>query len=214
MKKFFVLIAVFCAGSALFAQKVQESIIDFGKQQVAGYLVNVPSATIELVDCTFKEKMEKGFNLKSSKENGFRAYINQNMPLFGTENYDIYYKVSEFGKKKNKMTQLSLIVCSGNMNAITSQNNPETAEKIKNFLSDLEKYVQDYSNQQEISSLEEQLKKLGSEKSSLEKEQEKNEKQITKLQKAQENIKKELEKNSSETKKVEEQIGKLKKNIK
>lgn len=214
MKKLLFVFAIVCTCATLSAQKVQESVIDFGKQQIAGYLVNVPSASVDLVDGAFKEKLEKEFSLKSSKENGFRAYINQNMPAFGQENYDIYYKVSEFGKKKNKTTQLTLIVSSGNMNAITSQTNPETAEKIKSFLNNFITYVEEYAKQQEINALQDQLAKLESEKASLEKEQQKINKQIEKLKKENDKVQKDLDNKSTEIKKLQEQISTAKRQMK
>lgn len=213
MKKLLFVFAIICTCATLSAQKIQESVIDFGKQQVSGYLVNVPSASVDLVDGAFKEKLEKEFSLKSSKENGFRSYINQNMPAFGQENYDIYYQVSEFGKKKNKTTQLKLIVSSGNMNAITSQSNPETAEKIKSFLNNFISYVEEYAKQQEINALNEQLSKLESEKASLEKDQNKIQKQIEKLNKESEKVQKDLNKKNEEISKLQDKINTAKKQM-
>lgn len=211
MKKLFILLSVICACFLASAQKVQESVIDFGKQQTNGYLVNVPNASIELVDAAFKEKLEKQYALKSSKENGFRAYINQNMSAFGSANYDIYYKVGEFGKKKHKTTQLTLIVSSGNMNAITSSNNAEVAENIKKFLAEFVNYVDEYSVQQEINSLMDKLTKLNNEKAGLEKDDAKIDKQIEKLNKEKATIQKNLEQKNTDIKKLEDEINRLKK---
>ncbi|MCQ2283919.1 MAG: hypothetical protein MJZ57_03340 [Bacteroidales bacterium] len=214
MKKLFILLAIVCAGTALSAQKVQESVIDFGKQQVPGYLVNIQNASVDLVESAFKEKLEKEYGLKGTKESGFRAYINQNLKYIGPDNYDIYFTVGEFGKKKNKTTQLTVIVSTGNMNAITTQNNPDVADKIMKFLSDFVSYVQEYSMQQQINALNDQLSKLNNEKSGLEKDQAKNQKQIEKLQKDQEKIAKQLDQNANDIKKVEDQISTIKKQMK
>ena len=121
-------------------------------------------------------------------------------------NYDLYFNVSEHGKKKNKVSQISLIVCSGNMNTITSQNDPTTADYVKVFLRDFVSYVQEYVAKQNLNELENQMAKLVKEKNSLEKDQTKINKQIQKLNK-------DLEKNAQKTVEKEEKIKDLQKEI-
>ncbi len=184
MKRFFILSFVLIAALAVSAQNATESIIDLGGQQLPGYLIDIPNADAKSVDAAFRDKLEKNYNLKATKESGFRAYLNQPFSPFGTANYDIYFIVKEYGKKKNRITQLSVIVSTGNKNAISSQNDSKTADYIKVFLRDfVTDFSKNYSIQQQADNLEVELAKLNKEKSDLEKDQGKLNKQIEKFNK-------------------------------
>lgn len=211
MKKLLILATVLCALSTLSAQNVTESIISFGKGQISGYLVDVPNADVKLAEAAFRDLLEQKHNLKASKENGFRAYLNQPLSPIGPDNYDLYFLVSEYGKKKNKTTQISFIACSGNLNAITSQNNPEAADHIKTFLKNFVKYVEEYNLTQQINSINEQISKLESEKASLEKSQEKITKQLDKLNKDFENNKGKISEKEGKIKKLSDELKQVKK---
>lgn len=207
MKKLFLLVLVAFGVFALSAQEVNTSMIDFNKSQYPGYLLNMKNASVEVVESTMRNIFENDYNLKASKEGGFRAYLNQQFAPFGSENYDIYFNVAEFGKKKNKVTQLSMIVCTGNMNAISSANNPDVDNAIRHFLKNFAPKVQAYENQQQVNALKEQLAKLENTKKSLEKDQDKTNKQIEKLNKT-------LEKNDQNIKETDRQIEKVKAELK
>jgi len=191
----------------LSAQDVKTSMITFGKSQYPGYLLDVKGASVELVDATIRDMFETQYNLKASKESGFRAYLNQPFAPFGSENFDIYYTVSEYGKKKDKTTQVSMIVCTGNMNAITSANNPDADNAVRYFLKNIPPKIEQYSSQQEINALKEQLAKLQSTKESLEKDQDKTQKQIDKLKQT-------MEKNDAKIKETDKAISKVQEQLK
>ena len=160
-----------------------------------------------MVDATVRDIFETQYNLKASKESGFRAYLNQPFAPFGSENFDIYYTVSEFGKKKDKTTQVSMIVCTGNMNAITSANNPDADNAIRYFLKNIPPKVEQYNNQQEINALKEKMAKLQNTKESLEKDNDKAQKQIEKL-------KQNMDKNNEKIKETEKSISELQEQLK
>ena len=206
MKKLALLVFVIAFASMASAQTVKESMVNMGKQQLSGYLLDIPGADMKTVEAAFRDKLEKQYNLKASSESGFRAYLNQPFKPFGSANYDLYFTVSEHGKKKNKVSQLSLIVSSGNYNAITSSTDPTTADYVKVFLRDFVSYVQEYVAKQNLNELENQMAKLVKEKNSLEKDQTKINKQIQKLNK-------DLEKNAQKTVEKEEKIKDLQKEI-
>ncbi len=206
MKKLFILVAVVCAAFALSAQDVKSSMIDFGKAQYSGYLMNMKNASVDVVESTMRDLLENKYNLKAKKENGFNAYLNQPFLPFGSQNYDIYFKVGEFGKKKNKTTQLSMIVCTGNMNAVTASNNPDVDNAIRHFLNDFAPRITQFQNQQEIDALKEQLKKLESEKKSLEKDLNKTDKQIEKLQKSKEETNQKIKETEKKIDKVQQDL--------
>lgn len=189
------------------AQDVKTSMITFGKSQYSGYLLNMKGASVEVVDATVRDIFETQYNLKASKESGFRAYLNQPFAPFGSENFDIYYTVSEFGKKKDKTTQVSMIVCTGNMNAITSANNPDADNAIRYFLKNIPPKVEQYNNQQEINALKEKMAKLQNTKESLEKDNDKAQKQIEKL-------KQNMDKNNEKIKETEKSISELQEQLK
>lgn len=206
MKKLALLVFVIAFASMASAQTVKESMVNMGKQQLSGYLLDIPGADMKTVEAAFRDKLEKNYNLKASSESGFRAYLNQPFKPFGSANYDLYFTVSEHGKKKNKVSQLSFIVCSGNYNAITSNNDPTTADYVKVFLRDFTEYVQEYVAKQNISALESQLAKLKKEEKALNKDKDKMNKQIEKLNKG-------LDKNAKKLEEKEKQIDKLQKDI-
>ena len=214
MKKIFSLLVVFGLIFTLSAQNVHESPIKFGKQKISGYELSIPSANAELVYAALRERMEKNYNLKGSKEGKFRAYLNQPFAPFGSANYDMYYNVTETGKKGAKTALLSFIVSSGNMNAITSENNPETATAIKAFLNDLGTYIHEFSLQQQANTLQEKLDKLNKDQKSLEKDKAKAEKQIEKLQKEISDIDKKHQANAEEIRKIESDLNAVKNRMK
>ncbi len=213
MKKIFILTLVLSSALAISAQSAKESLITFGKQQLSGYIIDIPNADVSSADAAFRDKLENRYNLKGTKESGFRAYLNQPFAPFGTANYDIYYTVSEYGKKKNRTTQLSLIVCTGNMNAISSQNDPGTADYILVFLNDFVNYIDTYNLQQKATSLEDQITKLNKEKNDLEKSQSKVDKQIDKLNKEKEEYLQKVQLKNEEIEKMKSELNDVQKSL-
>lgn len=211
MKKLFLLLAVAFSVFALSAQEVSTSMIDFNKSQYPGYLLNMKNASVELVESTMRNILENEYNLKASKEGGFRAYLNQQFAPFGSENYDTYFNVAEFGKKKNKTTQLSMIVCTGNMNTITSANNPDADNAIRYFLKSFAPKVSAYETQQQANALKEQLAKLESTRKSLVKEQDKTNKQIEKLNESLKKINEKIKETDAAIEKVQKELKELSK---
>lgn len=214
MKRLVLLAFAVALTTAAFAQTAKESMIKMGKQQLSGYLIDIPGADVKTVDAAFRDKLEKQYNLKASSESGFRAYLNQPFKPFGSENYDMYFTVTEHGKKKNKVSQLELIVCSGNMNTITSQNNPATADYVKVFLRDFVSYVQEYVAKQNIKAMESQLAKLNKELKGLEKNKNKINKQIEKLNKDLDKNAKAISDKEKEIQELKDTLDKAKKDLK
>jgi valyl-tRNA synthetase len=208
MKKLLLFLTTICLVSFASAQNVKESTVKFNKTQVSGYLANINGYTMDVVDLAMRTKLEKEFQLKASKEGSFRAYLNQPCATFGPDSYDIYYQVSEFGKKKNKTTQISFIITKGNMNAITSSTDPDIARRVKNFLDDFLATVPSFAISQQIEALEAELAKLQKEKASLDNEVAKNNKAIAKENKKIEKINKNIEKSQKKIEKLGEKIEK------
>ena len=173
MKKLFALFALVCVFGSLSAQKVNETVTTFGKDQLTGFTTNITQATTEIVEQTLANKLEKEFLLKGSKKKGYYVYLNQPCPAFGDARYDLYFTTSEIGKKKNKSTQVTLIVSTGNQNCITFSNDPRTSRNIVSFLESLSNDVEIYKKNLRINELKESLASLEKDQATLEKDQEK-----------------------------------------
>lgn len=180
MKKLFAfLILVFVFGS-LSAQKVNETVTLFGKDQLTGFSTNISQATPEIVEQTLANKFEKDFLLKGSKKKGYYVYMNQPCPAFGDARYDVYFNTTEVGKKKNKSTQVTLVVSTGNQNCISFSNDPRTSRNIVSFLEALSSDVEAYKKTLRINELKETIASLEKDKVSLEKDQEKVQEKVNK----------------------------------
>ena len=105
MKKLFALLTLVFVFGSLSAQKVNETVTLFGKEQLTGFVTNITQASSDIVEQTLVNKFEKEFALKGSKKKGYYVYQNQPCPTFGDARYDLYFKTEEVGKKKNRSTQ-------------------------------------------------------------------------------------------------------------
>lgn len=214
MKKLFVLLTIVVIAVTASAQKLHTSMVEFGKSQYPGYLFNMKNVSVETLDATLRDIFENQYNLKASKESGFRAYRNQQFAPFGSENYDIFFNVIEFGKKKEKTTQVVLLVCKGNMNAVTPSTDPQVDAAIRKFLQKLPAKVEEYQIRKPIIEKKEQIAKLDANKQSLIKEQEKINGQIEKLQLNQNEISKKIQDNEEAISKLQAEVEALEQTIK
>lgn len=196
------------------AQKLHTSMVEFGKSQYPGYLFNLKNVSVETLDATLRDIFENQYNLKASKESGFRAYRNQQFAPFGSENYDIFFNVIVFGKKKEKTTQLVLLVCKGNMNAVTSSTDPQADAAIRKFVQNLPAKVEEYQIRKPIIEKKEQIAKLEANKQSLIKEQEKINGQIEKLQLNLKDVSNKLQENGEAISKLQAEVEALEQTIK
>lgn len=214
MKKLFVLLTIVVIAVTASAQKLHTSMVEFGKSQYPGYLFNLKNVSVETLDATLRDIFENQYNLKASKESGFRAYRNQQFAPFGSENYDIFFNVIVFGKKKEKTTQLVLLVCKGNMNAVTSSTDPQADAAIRKFVQNLPAKVEEYQIRKPIIEKKEQIAKLEANKQSLIKEQEKINGQIEKLQLNLKDVSNKLQENGEAISKLQAEVEALEQTIK
>lgn len=173
MKKLFAFFTFVFVFGSLSAQNVNETVTLFGKEQLTGFTTNITQATPEIVEQALANKFEKDFLLKGSKKKGYYVYMNQPCPAFGEARYDLYFTTNEVGKKKNKSTQVTLVVSTGNQNCITFSSDPRTSRNIVAFLESLSKDVEAYKKTLRINELKEALESLEKDQASLEKDQEK-----------------------------------------
>ena len=173
MKKLFALLALVFVLGSLSAQKVNETVTMFGKDQLTGFTTNITQATPEIVGQALANKFEKEFSLKGSKKKGYYVYLNQPCSAFGEARYDLYFTTAEVGKKKNKSTQVTLVVSTGNQNCVSFSNDPRTSRNIVSFLEKLQSDVDAYNIMLRINELKSSIEDLNKESVSLEKDQEK-----------------------------------------
>ena len=171
MKKVFALVflaSVFCS---LSAQKVNETVVLYGKEQIKGFTINIYDNSPEIVEGALVDKFETQYKLKGSKKKGYHVYENQSCDAFGDARYDIYFTTAEVGKKKDKTTQVILVVSTGNLNCVTFSNDPRSSRNIVYFLENLNKDIDGYKIKLRIEELRNNLNSLNKERQSLLKEQ-------------------------------------------
>ena len=171
MKKVFALVflaSVFCS---LSAQKVNETVVLYGKEQIKGFTINIYDNSPEIVEGALVDKFETQYKLKGSKKKGYHVYENQSCDAFGDARYDIYFTTTEVGKKKDKTTQVVLVVSTGNLNCITFSNDPRSSRNIVAFLENLNKDIEAYKIKLRIEELRNNLNNLNKDRQSMLKDQ-------------------------------------------
>lgn len=173
MKKIFALLAFASVLCSVSAQRVNETVTLFGKEQLTGFTINVDNAPANIVADALADKFETQFAMKGSNKKGFRVYEGQACSAFGEARYDIYFTTTTVGKKSDQLTQVTLVVSNGNLNCITFANDPRTSRNIVAFLENLPNDVEIYKTKLRIKQLENELATLKKERESLVKNQDK-----------------------------------------
>ena len=179
MKKIFALFAFIGVLCSVSAQKVNETVTMFGKDQLTGFTVNIDNASPEIVAAAMVNKFEKEFFMKGSFKKGFHVYEGQPCAAFGEARYDTYFATAPVGKKKDQYTQVVLVVSTGNMNCITFSTDPRTSRNIVSFLEELQYDVEVYKTDMRIEQLKNEIAALEKERQSIEKDQAKVKDKIT-----------------------------------
>lgn len=176
MKKLFTLTLAFVACiSFAFAQSVSEGSVTLLKNQVNGFTINIPKADSKSTTTAITEYLtEKGLT-KPKTEDKYTSYKAQKCPYIGDGTYDIYFKAVQKGKKKDLSSDVIFVFSLGNLNTISSTNDANAANNIKDFMSKLPKVVEKYMLKKSIEDLKKQIE-------SANKDQSKNDKEIKKLQ--------------------------------
>lgn len=208
MKKVFALFALVSVICTVSAQRVNETVTMFGKEQLSGFTINIDNTTADVVADALADHLESQYSLKGSNKKGYRAYENQPCSAFGEARYDIYFTTNNIGKKKNPSTQVTLVVTTGNMNCITFANDPRTARNIVTFLESFPEHVQSYKTTLRIKQLENQLANLNKERESIEKDIQKVKDKIAKNNDEAKNTTDRIEKLTADIEKMQDQFNK------
>ncbi|MBR0123181.1 MAG: hypothetical protein IJM12_04955 [Bacteroidales bacterium] len=209
MKRISILLVLLFAGNILSAQTVEEKTVSIGKKDVTGYVLTCSSTDLNLVKNALTNYFENDNKLKPSKEKSYTVYKNQTFSAFGPENFDIYTLVEEVGKKNAKNVQVTVVVSSGNYNAISSKTNAQSADKIKSLLQNFDSYVYQYEIKNKLANLESQLEKLNATKKTQQASEEKIKTKLTELNKELETLKTEQSKTDEAILDVQRQINAL-----
>ena len=201
MKKLFVFILALAVSiSFAFAQQISEGQVTISKTNVNGFILNIPNVDSKSATTAITEYLaEKGL-VKPKTEDKYNSYKAQKFSYFGDGTYDIYFKAVQKGKKKDLSSDIIFICSLGNLNTISTVNNPATAENIKTIIANFPKAVEKYQLKQKIEDLKKEIEKANKEKA-------KNDKEIKKLQ---ELIKKASEKHNGLNQQLEDANSLLK----
>ncbi|MBQ1818746.1 MAG: hypothetical protein II120_00930 [Bacteroidales bacterium] len=169
MKKFFALLVLVSALCSISAQRVNETVTMFGKEQITGFTINVDNAPANIVADALADKFQNQYYMKGTAKKGYHVYENQPCSAFGESRYDIYFTTVTVGKKKDQTTQLTLVVSNGNMNCITFANDPRTSRNIVTFLENFPADVEAYKVKLRIAELKNEVAKLKKDRAAMEK---------------------------------------------
>jgi len=204
MKKISLILSfVFCCTLFSFAQSVQEQQVTFEKTQVPGYVVRT-NYSADIVNGAVTQKWEKGFGLKASKVSGYKAFLAQKLQTISDQNLDVYVMAKETGKKNAKVTEVTVLVSTGNNNFVSSYNNPDMSAKIKAAVADLIAFTAVYAVEQAVTLNNNNINKLNSEVQKLESEKQKLQKQLNDVDKKINDKKVEIEKLQNDNTKLQQ----------
>lgn len=204
MKKFLLcVIALVCCSFFATAQIVKDEVVDFDKKlKVSAVTVMLPDMNMDVISNALQQHFEKTAGLKPSKAKGYTAYLSQPYQPYGTNNFDIFVKLEEVGKKSAKTPKITVLVSNGNNNFISPSDNPEIINNVKRDLESFVVYVKEYEVNQTVIVKNNELQKLNKEKDELTKNQ-------AKLQKSLEDIEKKMKENEKALQENEKQIQKV-----
>jgi len=194
MKKIFTFaLALVLSVSFAFAQSVNEGQVSFSKTHVNGFTINVPKVDSKTATTAITEYLADKGLVKPKTEDKYNCYKAQKFSYIGDGTYDIYFKAEQKGKKQDISTDIIFICSMGNMNTISSTNNPSAAENIKYIVSKFPRAIEKYQLKQKIEDLKKDIESANKEKEKTDKEIQKLQEQITKATEKQNTLNKQLE---------------------
>jgi len=134
MKKIMLFTAVMMIATCVFSQSATVQMITFNKRNVEGVSISTADYDVKLTTAALQNYFENVAKLRGRNQRGFRVYLAQQFPEFGSLNYDIYTQVIQTGKRNERRTVINLLVSKGNENFVNVTSDPELIERILNFL--------------------------------------------------------------------------------
>lgn len=161
MKKsiLFALFALFLSGT-IFSQRIVPETITYDKQSLPGYSITFIELSVDEISTAMEARLERQAGLKGINSKGFRAYLSQAFPDFGTLQYDIFTKVQKGNKKQGNATILYFLVTKGNNNAISKASDPELVANIEAFLNAFANFADSHTAHSKVLEMNKKLQKL------------------------------------------------------
>ncbi len=194
----FAMLALF--GANVIAQSVQEATVNVGALTVPAYTLNT-NKDVKLVQEAMKQRL-KDAKLKTKSVEGYVACQDVVIPEIATGTISLYTKVEEQGKKKNKVTVVTVCAVSNDL-TIDQQN---LRNNVRNWLNDFVPYIAKFEAGQNMEAEQANLKKA-------EKEADKAAAAVTGLEKDIASAEKKIADKREEIKKYEQKIKDCEKEI-
>lgn len=208
MIKKIVLAAVCVAMSmGVMAQSVQETVVTVGALTVPAYTMTIEKDA-KLVEGAVKARLADA-KLKTKNSEGYIAALEQVVPELATVPVSLYAKVTEQGKKKNKVTVITL--CATSTDLTIDQNTLK--DNVRTYLGGFAQYVDRYEASQNMAEQQERLKKAEKEAAAAAAAVTNLDKSIASSQKKIEDKRKDIEKLHAKIKDTEKEIADLEKSI-
>lgn len=207
IKKLVVAAVALSMSLGLMAQSVQETVVTVGALTVPAYTMTLEKDA-KLVEGAVKARLSDA-NLKTKNSEGYIAALEQVVPELATVPVSLYAKVSEEGKKKNKVTVITL--CATSTDLTIDQNTLK--DNVRTYLGGFAQYVNRYEAMQNMAAQQEELKKAQKTVSAAESAVSGLEKNIASSQKKIADKRSEIEKLQGKIKDCEKDISDLEKSI-
>ena len=194
----FAMLALF--GANVMAQSVQEATVNVGALTVPAYTMTLDKDA-KMVQEAMKQRL-KDMKLKTKTVEGYLAAPDVVIPEISTGTVSLYTKVEEQGKKKNKVTVVTVCAVSNDLTIDQST----MRGNVRSWLSDFAPYITKYEAGQNMEAEQANLKKA-------EKQADKAAAEVTGLEKDIASAEKKIADKREEIKKYEQKIKDCEKEI-
>ncbi|MCR5423892.1 MAG: hypothetical protein K6E93_03905 [Bacteroidales bacterium] len=160
IKRFSTLLLVVAMAVTAFAQQAQETVVTIGDVTTMAYKVTVKQDAGLVQDAM--KSLFKEANLKTKNVDGYLAALDQICSDISESPINLYTKVDEEGKKKNKVTVITVCAYSNDLTNDQVRLQSNTCR----YAESLVDYVNRYSNMQDLGDRQADLKKAQKELSS------------------------------------------------
>ncbi len=207
IKKVIVLALAAFIGTSLMAQTVQETTTMVGEKTVTAYTVSLQK-DVKMVQEAMNQRL-KDAKLKTKKSEGFIAALDQVFTDISQNSLSLYTKVEEQGKRKDKVTVVTVCAISNDLTISQSAINGN----VRNFVQNFVQYVNRYEAGQQMEAEQANLKKAEKAAGKAAAAVTDLENDITKAQKKIEDRRKDIEKYQQKIADCEKEIADLQKSI-
>ena len=207
IKKVIVLALAAFIGTSLMAQTVQETTTMVGEKTVTAYTVSLQK-DVKMVQEAMNQRL-KDAKLKTKKSEGFIAALDQVFTDISQNSLSLYTKVEEQGKRKDKVTVVTVCAISNDLTISQSAINGN----VRNFVQNFVQYVNRYEAGQQMEAEQANLKKAEKAGGKAAAAVTDLENDITKAQKKIEDRRKDIEKYQQKIADCEKEIADLQKSI-